>query len=155
MYVWLHKHAHIGNRYHYKVYLVAHYEHCWLSKLAMFVIIFLFFRFEEVRARYERRESRQEDLNLIADLKQVIAEQEKDLACINEEKRFFQMRLMNLERRLEEDDDHFVDTEDFEEVTQDRREKSCDLPNGFTQMCSSIPLGNISIPPTIPECDES
>lgn len=85
---------------------------------------------------------------MISDLRQVIAEQEKDLACINEEKRFFQMRLMNLERRLEEDDEFFLDSEDFEEVVQDKNQSSAfessvpNLPNGF------------SIPPTIPECEE-
>lgn len=51
-------------------------------------------RFEEMRARYERRESRPEDLNVISDLRGVIAEQEKDLAVLNEEKRYYQMELL-------------------------------------------------------------
>ncbi|GJQ72878.1 hypothetical protein Trydic_g1526 [Trypoxylus dichotomus] len=91
--------------------------------------------FEEVRARYERRESRQEDLNLISDLRQVIAEQEKDLACINEEKRYYQMKLMSLQRSMEEEDEDFVDTEDFEQNSQSQ-------------------ISSLSIPPTIPECDD-
>ncbi|KAJ8983030.1 hypothetical protein NQ317_014327 [Molorchus minor] len=71
--------------------------------------------FEEVRQRYERRESRQEDLNTISDLKQIIAEQEKDLACMNEEKRYFQMRLMSLERHLEETNAS-AEEEEFEDA---------------------------------------
>lgn len=47
-----------------------------------------------MRARYERRESRPEDLNVISDLRGVIAEQEKDLAVLNEEKRYYQMELL-------------------------------------------------------------
>lgn len=47
-----------------------------------------------MRTRYDKRESRPEDLNVISDLRTVIAEQERDLAILNEEKRYFQMKLM-------------------------------------------------------------
>ncbi|XP_022908515.2 protein FAM184A isoform X2 [Onthophagus taurus] len=97
--------------------------------------------FEEVRSRYERRESRQEDLNQISDLKQVIAEQEKDLACINEEKRYYQMKLMSLQKSLEEDEDDFEDTRDFDEDSKQQQ---------LQQQQHSL-----AIPPTIPECEEA
>lgn len=116
-------------------------------------------RFEEVRQRYERRESRQEDLNTISDLRQVIAEQEKDLACINEEKRFFQVKLIALEKHLE--DSASVEDEDFEDArTQpekkwDHHDAAIASPPAnksiFTPQNGSL---TISIPPTIPECDE-
>nr|CAI5848721.1 unnamed protein product [Callosobruchus analis] len=99
--------------------------------------------FEEVRQRYERRDSRQEDLNTISDLRQVIAEQEKDLACLNEEKRFFQMRLMALEKHLE--DAASVEDEEFEDAHVQHDETS----SQFNQN-----PGLLSIPPTIPECDD-
>nr|CAH7735947.1 unnamed protein product [Callosobruchus chinensis] len=99
--------------------------------------------FEEVRQRYERRDSRQEDLNTISDLRQVIAEQEKDLACLNEEKRFFQMRLMALEKHLE--DAASVEDEEFEDAHVQHDETSPQF--------SQNP-GLLSIPPTIPECDD-
>lgn len=47
-----------------------------------------------MRTRYDKRESRPEDLNIISDLRTVLAEQERDLAMLNEEKRYFQMKLM-------------------------------------------------------------
>lgn len=110
-------------------------------------------RFEEVRARYERRDSRQEDLNTIADLKRIIAEQENDLACLNEEKRYIQMRLMSLERSLEEDNDEFEDSQDFDvQHQQKERTNSNDASNGFIHHAPSC-----SLPPpmaTIPECDD-
>lgn len=114
-------------------------------------------RFEEVRLRYERRESRQEDLNIISDLRQVIAEQEKDLACLNEEKRYFQMRLISLESRLE---DASADEETFEDAEQHKitelPEPPSYPPNGLPPPAyPSFPAPpTISIPPTIPECDE-
>lgn len=125
--------------------------------------------FEEVRQRYERRESRQEDINIISDLRQVIAEQEKDLACINEEKRYFQMRLIQLERHLQPQSS--AEEDDFEDAESPRAEHpgtSAQLPpfpmpsrpsflppnpndpNALPQ-CQNSP---IFIPPTIPECDE-
>lgn len=123
--------------------------------------IFLFISFEEVRSRYERRESRQEDLNLISDLRQVIAEQEKDLACMNEEKRYFQMKLMSLEKSLqhnnsdEEDEDTFVDCSKDPIGSDDSGlipETVQNYPNFLPQL--NGPLNSFSIPPTIPECDD-
>ncbi|XP_030762020.1 LOW QUALITY PROTEIN: protein FAM184A-like, partial [Sitophilus oryzae] len=124
--------------------------------------------FEEVRQRYERRESRQEDLNIISDLKQVIAEQEKDLACINEEKRYFQMRLIQLERHLEQQSS--IEEDDFEDAQSSSR---TDHPQSSQSQVSSQPRsfflppipndpnfippsqnGPIFIPPTIPETEE-
>ncbi|CAG9823515.1 unnamed protein product [Phaedon cochleariae] len=102
--------------------------------------------FEEVRQRYERRESRQEDINKIADLKQVIAEQEKDLACINEEKRYFQMKLIALEKHLEENVS--AEEEEFEDAHAQPLK-----PEVLLEYAGS-PNSPISIPPTIPECDE-
>uniref|UniRef100_A0A1Y1KHN1 Protein FAM184A/B N-terminal domain-containing protein n=1 Tax=Photinus pyralis TaxID=7054 RepID=A0A1Y1KHN1_PHOPY len=87
--------------------------------------------FEEIRSRYERRESRQEDLNVMSDLRQVIAEQEKDLACLTEEKRYFQMKLMTLEQIL----------------------STSNIGNVPGQLCSSI-SNQISVPATIPECED-
>ncbi|XP_066150093.1 protein FAM184A-like isoform X2 [Euwallacea fornicatus] len=121
--------------------------------------------FEEVRQRYERRESRQEDLNIISDLKQVIAEQEKDLACINEEKRYFQMRLMQLEKHLEQQSS--LEDDDFEDAESSRVESSSQAyqgakrpnflppnPNEAGIVVPSQSNGPILIPPTIPEGDE-
>ncbi|XP_074041146.1 uncharacterized protein isoform X2 [Leptinotarsa decemlineata] len=111
--------------------------------------------FEEVRQRYERRESRQEDLNKISDLKQIIAEQEKDLACINEEKRFFQMRLMALEKHIE--DNASAEDEEFEDAHAQpiKQEQLLDYAGGVS-VNPSFPQQNgpICIPPTIPEGDE-
>ncbi|KAG5888068.1 hypothetical protein JTB14_010043 [Gonioctena quinquepunctata] len=109
--------------------------------------------FEEVRQRYERRESRQEDLNKISDLKQIIAEQEKDLACINEEKRFFQMRLMALEKHLE--DNASAEDEEFEDAHAQppKHDQLLDYAGGVTALYPQ-PNGPLCIPPTIPECDE-
>lgn len=105
--------------------------------------------FEEVRARYERRESRKEDLNTISDLRQVIAEQEKDLACLNEEKRYFQMKLINIERFLEE---RGVSSEDIASQIRMHSNSPCDDDSSSS---GNVPLPNqISIPPTIPECDD-
>ncbi|KAF7285420.1 hypothetical protein GWI33_010669 [Rhynchophorus ferrugineus] len=128
--------------------------------------------FEEVRQRYERRESRQEDLNIISDLKQVIAEQEKDLACINEEKRYFQMRLMQLERHLEQQQSS-VDEEDYEDAESSRIDSNQDGATASNPQYSIQPRpfflppnpndpnfmpssqnGPIFIPPTIPEAEE-
>lgn len=50
-----------------------------------------------MRSRYDKRESRSEDLNMISDLRNVIAEQERDLAILNEEKRYYQMELMRIQ----------------------------------------------------------
>ncbi|KAK4882817.1 hypothetical protein RN001_006136 [Aquatica leii] len=96
--------------------------------------------FEEIRSRYEKRESRQEDLNVISDLRQVIAEQEKDLACLNEQKRFFQMKLMNLEKFISD-------------VTVEHKLASEVQANDHTgnDMRLSTPF---TIPPTIHEIDD-
>ncbi|XP_048517688.1 protein FAM184A isoform X3 [Dendroctonus ponderosae] len=119
--------------------------------------------FEEVRQRYERRESRQEDLNIISDLKQVVAEQEKDLACINEEKRYFQMRLMQLERHLERQSSAEEDFEDAESHTHQRDAQGAAAPPppyptqnrpNFLPTNPNDSNPNILIPPTIPEGDE-
>ncbi|KAL3277422.1 hypothetical protein HHI36_012770 [Cryptolaemus montrouzieri] len=119
--------------------------------------------FEEVRLRYERRESRQEDLNIIADLRQVIAEQEKDLACINEEKRYFQMRLIALEKSLEGNNSEEEIYQDADQdavhvrLPDDNSEENtlsnsaCALPP--YPMASMNGL-SFSIPPTIQECDD-
>lgn len=92
-------------------------------------------------------------------MKQVIAEQEKDLACLNEEKRYFQMKLMSYERRFEEEDDFFVDSEDFGEVPQQGQQKPATsdeicLSNGFPPCSPLLTNNTFTIPPTIPECDE-
>lgn len=103
-----------------------------------------------MRGRYERRESRQEDLTIISDLKQVIAEQEKDLACLNEEKRYFQIKLMHLEQFLQEHG--LLDNENSNEQTT--------LNNSSLSLstcANNVSVGqnnNFSIPPTIPECEE-
>lgn len=130
--------------------------------------------FEEVRQRYERRESKQEDLNIIADLKQIISEQEKDLNCLNEEKRYFQMKLIALENSL----DNKCSSED--ESIKDETisvPSSTALTNHLTNTINPnlsgskngeifsvcVPLASpdinqqvsyLSIPPTIQECDE-
>ncbi|KAK5650292.1 hypothetical protein RI129_001321 [Pyrocoelia pectoralis] len=87
--------------------------------------------FEEIRSRYEKRESRQEDLNTISDLRQIIAEQEKDVTCLTEEKRYFQMKLMTLEQILD-------------------RANTENVPG---QLCSSV-NSQINVPPTILECED-
>ncbi|CAH1126919.1 unnamed protein product [Ceutorhynchus assimilis] len=108
--------------------------------------------FEEVRQRYERRESRQEDLTIISDLRQVIAEQEKDLACINEEKRYFQMRLMQLERHF--DQNSSIEEEDFEDA--ETHNKAADSGASGNRNFVALPnqSGPIFIPPTIPEGED-
>lgn len=105
-------------------------------------------------------------MNLIADLRQVIAEQEKDLACINEEKRYFQMQLMNLQRETEasygDDDDEFADTDDFQPQPDYTVSFPGDSPESKTAPCMPPPPRpkltggtiNLAIPPTIPECDD-
>lgn len=58
-----------------------------------------------MRSRYDRRESRTEDLNLISDLRNVLAEQERDLTILNEEKRYYQMELMRYQGLGNSNDD--------------------------------------------------
>lgn len=93
---------------------------------------------------------------MISDLRQVIAEQEKDLACINEEKRYYQMKLMSIQRSMEEEDEDFVDSEDFDAIdSKDRHREGA--TNGFTAAQTSQQIQNsntLAIPPTILECDE-
>ncbi|XP_050311258.1 protein FAM184A-like isoform X2 [Anthonomus grandis grandis] len=116
--------------------------------------------FEEVRQRYERRESRQEDLNIISDLKQVIAEQEKDLACINEEKRYFQMRLMELEAHLKGPPS--IEEEDFEDAESFRGDGGGEMSkrSNYLQINPGESSGLVTqngpifIPPTIPEGED-
>lgn len=105
-----------------------------------------FCRFEEVRQRYERRESRQEDINIISDLKQIISEQEKDLNCLNEEKRYFQMKLMALESRLE-------NRASSEESLKDDPPFS-DCNEVFAAETTNHSPNVICIPPTIEEGEE-
>lgn len=88
-------------------------------------------------------------MNTIADLRQIIAEQDKDLACLNEEKRYFQMQLMNLERRLS-NGDYVEGPEDGEECGSVEKPLDTSVhPNNF-----SLSMNSVSIPPTIQECDE-
>ncbi|CAH1237321.1 unnamed protein product [Diabrotica balteata] len=127
--------------------------------------------FEEVRQRYERRESRQEDINTISDLKQIITEQEKDLNCLNEEKRYFQMKLMALEHSFDQkgssEDESLKDdltiTESnmtdlsYESSKNHLMQDGHELvpmtgPIGLTDLSQQVSY--ISIPPTIQECDE-
>ncbi|CAG9854913.1 unnamed protein product [Phyllotreta striolata] len=112
--------------------------------------------FEEVRQRYERRESRQEDINIISDLKQVIAEQEKDLNCINEEKRYFQMRLMALESRLDNrgssDDESLSNDPPFADCNDAFAAETALHPPSAPHQ--SHGPGMLSIPPTIEEAEE-
>lgn len=109
-----------------------------------------------MRTRYERRDSRQEDLNIISDLRQVIAEQEKDLACLNEEKRYFQMRLMSLEKQMEEQIIVSADEEDeYEDAEQNKpiiEEPDDEVPINYPIM--PYTSNKVCVPPTIPECDE-
>lgn len=110
---------------------------------------YICFRFEEVRGRYERKESKQEDLNTISDLRQIITEQEKDLACINEEKRYFQMKLIQLDRLLQHQG--IIEPEERPITNSSSSESPSDS--------SSMPSSNFSqsnvftIPTTILECD--
>lgn len=108
-----------------------------------------------MRLRYERRESRQDDLTIISDLRQVIAEQEKDLACLNEEKRYFQMRLINLEGQLDGGGNNSADEDAFEDAVQAKSPASvCGAGDNIS--CSYAATNNgpsgFTIPPTIHEC---
>lgn len=99
---------------------------------------------------------------MISDLRQIIAEQEKDLACMNEEKRYFQMKLISLEKRMTPNDDDEEET--FVDCSKDPHDLSeasaTHLPDGFQQSYPNFlpqingPLNTFSIPPTIPECDD-
>lgn len=69
---------------------------------------------------------------------------------MNEEKRYFQMKLMSLEKSLqhnsdEEDEDTFVEAMGGDEGETVH-------PNFLSQL--NGPLNSFSIPPTIPECDD-
>ncbi|XP_044756364.1 protein FAM184A isoform X2 [Coccinella septempunctata] len=118
--------------------------------------------FNEVRQRYENRESRKEDLNTIADLRRMIAEQEKDIACMNEEKRYFQMQCMILEAKL---DGNFSEEEVFQDADQENmhlkqnsnntnQENPTAFNGTFTALNNSVNGPKLSIPPTIQECDD-
>ncbi|XP_071448550.1 protein FAM184A-like isoform X2 [Hetaerina americana] len=48
---------------------------------------------EEYRRKYEEREPRREDVQLIADLQQALEEKERDLSALTEEKRYYQLEL--------------------------------------------------------------
>lgn len=71
------------------------------------------------------------------------------------------MRLMNLERSFDDDDEHFEDSQDFD--TQKSNDVCTITPpsvtNGFIphQSLSHINAPSFSVPPpmaTIPECDD-
>jgi hypothetical protein len=47
--------------------------------------------------KYKKKESRQEDIELIGHLKQVLDEREREITCLTEEKRFYQLELMKRE----------------------------------------------------------
>jgi len=47
--------------------------------------------------KYKNRESRREDAELIGHLKQVLEEREREITCLTEEKRFYQLELMKRE----------------------------------------------------------
>lgn len=90
----------------------------------------------------------------------MIAEQEKDLACINEEKRYFQMRLMALEKHLEGptegEEEEFAEAADHLVASTEEAPPEYASSSGFSQNQSFYPAlnGPICIPPTIPECDD-
>lgn len=86
---------------------------------------------------------------------------------MNEEKRYFQMKLMSLEKSLhenneehedEDDEDTFVDcSKDPSEAMGSDDEAGIpesvqNYPNFLPQL--NGPLNSFSIPPTIPECDD-
>lgn len=79
---------------------------------------------------------------------------------MNEEKRYFQMKLMNLEKSLqqqhnsdEEDEDTFVDcSKDPISDVMAGDGTMQNYPNFLPQL--NGPLNSFSIPPTIPECDD-
>ncbi|XP_046385448.1 protein FAM184A-like isoform X3 [Ischnura elegans] len=48
---------------------------------------------EEYRRKYEEREPRPEDVQLIADLQQALDEKEREMSALTEEKRYFQLEL--------------------------------------------------------------
>ncbi|XP_023711917.1 protein FAM184A isoform X4 [Cryptotermes secundus] len=52
---------------------------------------------QESEEKYKNRESHKEDTDLIAHLKQALEEREHEIACLTEEKRFYQLELMNHE----------------------------------------------------------
>ncbi|XP_045465538.1 protein FAM184A-like isoform X2 [Harmonia axyridis] len=112
--------------------------------------------FNEVRQRYENRESKQEDLNTIADLRRMISEQEKDIACMNEEKRYFQMQCMILEAKL---DGNYSEEEVFQDADTGNtiakvNNTNQDLSFNGAFSVNSMNGSKLSIPPTIQECDD-
>ncbi|KDR07715.1 hypothetical protein L798_02631 [Zootermopsis nevadensis] len=52
---------------------------------------------QESEQKYKNRESRKEDLDIIAHLKQALEERDREVTCLTEEKRFCQLELMNRE----------------------------------------------------------
>lgn len=52
---------------------------------------------QELEQKYKKRESRKEDVELIGHLKQVLEEREREITCLTEEKRFYQLELMKRE----------------------------------------------------------
>jgi hypothetical protein len=57
----------------------------------------LCYSIQESEQKYKNRESRKEDIDLIAHLKQAVEEREREISCLTEEKRFYQLELMNRE----------------------------------------------------------
>lgn len=82
---------------------------------------------------------------------------------MNEEKRYFQMKLMTLEKGLEqkedEDEDTFVDCDKDLPNNDTAVDGGPNSPNGFQSYPNFLPqingpLNTFTIPPTIPECDD-
>lgn len=85
---------------------------------------------------------------------------------MNEEKRYFQMKLMSLEKSLhqgsedhddEDDEDTFVDcSRDPNEATGSDGVLLPDTVQNYPNFLPQLngPLNSFSIPPTIPECDD-
>lgn len=82
---------------------------------------------------------------------------------MNEEKRYFQMKLMSLEKSLQQNNEDEEDDEDtFVDCSRDPSdamggdelipETVQSYPNFLPQL--NGPLNSFSIPPTIPECDD-
>lgn len=91
----------------------------------------------------------------------MLSEQEKDIACMNEEKRYFQMQCMILEAKL---DGNYSEEEIFQDAAQENshsrtanniaNQDNSTFNGPFTVISNSINGPKLSIPPTIQECDD-
>lgn len=54
-------------------------------------------RLKQADEKYKNRESRPEDVQLIQDLQHIVAEKDSELSSLTEEKRFYQLELINRE----------------------------------------------------------